>query len=295
MAWKHLENAKVVKCTRAIANRFNEMEPCPGDRNYRPRTAGVIATAIGDGRMRGASFASCFCRETGTEYRVNGKHTAAVLSAMNGDFPKNLTAVIERYEADTLSDMANLYATFDPRSSARSTSDINKSFAGSHPELSDVPQKIINVCVTGVAFANWELQYFARPAEVRAQLLLDNSHFAIWFYELCERNQQKHKHILRSPVAAASFLTFKKNAAASTEFWELVRDGSGKNHKSADRTLNKYLLQTAVNFGCGARSEKKQDDQRAMFVRCIHAWNAWRDGQTTDLKYFASAKTPALK
>jgi hypothetical protein len=30
-----------------------------------------------------------------------------------------------------------------------------------------------------------------------------------------------------------------------------------------------------------------------MFVKCLHAWNAWRRDTVTDLKYHAQAKIPA--
>jgi hypothetical protein len=180
MAWKHIEQPKTIKCTKPLVSRFAEMEGCPGDRNYKQKTAGVIASAVSDGRMRVASFASVVCRETGKEYRVNGKHTAMVLAGLNGHFPTDMMAHVERYEADTLEDVANLYATFDPRTSARSTFDINKSFSSANPDLAEIPSKVINICVTGIAFAHWEKAYCMRPAELRAQLLLDNATFVLW-------------------------------------------------------------------------------------------------------------------
>lgn len=287
MAWRHIQKPQVVKCTRALVKEFVDMEPAGGDRNFRNANGQSIRSAIQEGRFRVADFASAKCLEDGFVYRVNGKHTSMVLSEMNGEFPSDLSAVVERYECDTLSDIASLYATFDPRSSARNTNDINRSYAACSPLLCDIPCRIVNLCASGIAYATWEDAMFNKSPELRSQLMVDNAAFVVWMYDLFSAGEWKH--LKRAGVIAACFKTYAKSQKASQEFWSLVRDGSGSNHRSPDRVLNKFLLTSRVR---GQANHAATETTRSMMVKSLHAWNAWRRGEQTDLKFYPKAKTP---
>jgi hypothetical protein len=88
--------------------------------------------------------------------------------------------------------------------------------------------------------------------------------------------------------------TWLKNRAKAAEFWAAVRDETGASPSLPDRKLARYLLTVGVDTGGGARRVKTASS-REVHVKCIHAWNAWRAGETTNLNYYPDAKTPSFK
>lgn len=295
MGWRHAEKPTTVKCTRALVKEFAEMEGAPHDRNLSATRQGFIKSMVVEGRFRLADFASVKCNATGKTYRVNGKHTSMVLNELNGEFPRDLFAIVERYEADNLEDVAKLYATFDHRRCVRSTADINKSFAATHPDLAEIAHRIINTCATGLAYSLWEDSYCQHESDERAALLLAHPQFVMWVHFLIQGHNANRHPLMRGAVVGAMFRCFSKNQKQATDFWELVRDESHPNNLHPTRTLSRWLNKHAMRTG--AKKSPGQDSPRGMYVRCIHAWNAFREGvdSLSELKYFTGIKTPTVK
>lgn len=242
--------------------------------------------------FRPVSWVSCFCKETGSTYRINGKHTSTVFSG-HEDLA-DLYAVVEHYEADTLEDVARLYGTFDSRTQVRNASEINRSFAGAMPELAPLNGRLLNAVVTGIAFEKWQQSYSAQQtAAERAEALFDHAPFALWVHGLLGVSRQ-HYHLNRSAVVAGMLATWKKARPESTVFWEAVRDETGAKPNLPDRALARFLRTMSVGFGAGARQPRsKRATGREFFVKSLHAWNAWRRGEMlAELKYFPAAGIP---
>lgn len=297
MAWKMVGDPKVSKVTRELAKKFSTMKPVPHDRPMRPMLASVLRRAFDKELFRTCEWATCKCEETGETYRVNGKHTSTVLYDMNGTMPKDLSVVVSHFQCDTMEDVAQLYATFDTRSSARTTTDINLIYSACLPALASLPTRTISHAVTGMS---WEMFGEAgkpqQSQEAKAGLMLEYPDFVVWLDQyLTSASQAENKIVARGSVVAAMFRTWKKSRVACNEFWLAVRDGTGTSPKSPDRILGKFLLSHSVEFASGAASNKKTSGRREMYIKCMHAWNAWRTNTTTDLKYFASAPSPAAK
>lgn len=296
MAWKMIGQPKTRRVTRALAEEFSGMTPAPHDRPLNATRAAILKTAVDKQLFRTCEWASAYCIETKQTYRINGKHTSTVLSAMNGEFPKNLSVIVEHYECDTLEDVANLYSTFDTRSSARSTGDINRIFAATCDAIADLPPRIIDLAVTGMSYELWEDNYSHQPPVDRAQLSIGNSAFVVWLADIIRFGKdtsgqaKESRHLRRSPVVAAMFRTWKKSRQAATEFWKAVRDGTGKSPSSPDRKLQ--LLLVGANVHNNQPSNSKSMGRREVYVKCLHAWNAWRNDGNTDMKYYPNAKTP---
>ena len=89
------------------------------------------------------------------------------------------------------------------------------------------------------------------------------------------------------------YKTWQKSKSAATEFWYAVRDETGAKPDLPDRKLAKFLSASRVSSRSTVKSVSV--GSREMFVKCIHAWNAWRSGEATALNYYQSAKTPAIK
>lgn len=294
MAFRKLDSHKVAVCTPQLVREFVDMEPFAGDRNYKPKLAAVIKTAIVKGTFRVADFASCYCKATKQTYRVNGKHTALVLSDLGRRLPKGLQALVERYEADTLTDVAQLYATFDHRRSQRTTPEINKGFAGASPALAELKPRIVNVCASGLAFAQWELEAARKEGEDKALLVIEHEDFVVWLAQLCPHDH-KFRHMLRASIVAAMFKTYTRNKTAAGEFWQLVADESHASNKHPTRLLARWLLTHDIYAAADRVDRQKVDSPRSMFVRCLVAWNAWRGGKKeVELRFDPNAPTPKV-
>lgn len=296
MTWRLLGRPKTQKVTKALATQFAEMDPAPHDRPLSERRLQVYQRLLKDGSFRPVTWASALCVETSGVYRVNGKHTSTMLAGIP-TLP-DFYVTVEEYECDTLEDVARLYATFDSKLMSRTTRDINLSFAATVNELIDISDKTINIAVSGMAYHIYGLQWSkTQPAE-RAELLLEHSDFVVWLGDgiLGTPNDRATGYwLFRQPVVAAMFATWSKAKAASTEFWKAVREETGPKPDLPDRKIAKYLSTHALGTGSNKGPTVRRADHREMYVKCLHAWNAWRRKETTNLNYYPTADVPAVK
>jgi hypothetical protein len=297
MAYELVGTPKTEKVTRSLAVRFRDMDPVPQDRPLNPKRVEAYRKMLSAGLFRPVQWATVHCNETQATYRVNGKHTSSLFAQFD-DMPQEVHATIEHYHCDDLDDVARLYATFDSRTQVRTTNDINRAFAAVDPELSELPTKIVNLSVTAIAYYKHGDNYFQVSAAERAESLLDdvNKSFIQWVHSLLGNSATDVTRLLwRSPVVAAMYASHQKSRKAANEFWMAVRDGTGTTPKKPDRVLNRFLLSKVVNNGYQSTRQKRSGiaAPREMYVKCLHAWNAWRRDTTTDLKYHAQAKIPA--
>jgi hypothetical protein len=302
MAWQLLGRPKTQRATKALAKQFVEMDAAPHDRELSEKRLQVYQRFLAAGQFRPVTWATALCRETGGLYRVNGKHTSTLLSGLE-EMPE-FYVTVEEYECDTLEDVAKLYATFDSNLQSRTARDIYMSFAATVPEIKGLPARTIGVAVAGMSIglgiavlgrSSWMVRQ--QPAD-RAELLLEHPEFVLWLHELIgtgKPNSEKRsaRHLMRAPVVGAAFNTWKKAKGPATDFWTAVRDETGTPPAVPDRKLAHYLLTVGVDSGRGA-SRVRKSDPREMYVKCLHAWNAWRSGESTSLHYYAEAKVPAI-
>jgi len=297
MAYELVGTPKTEKVTQSLAIRFRDMDPVPHDRPLNPKRVEAYRKMLAAGLFRPVQWATVHCNETQATYRVNGKHTSNLFAEFD-KMPQDVHATIEQYHCDDLDDVARLYATFDSRTQVRTTNDINRAFAAIDPDLSQLPSKLVNLCVTAISYVRYGDTYSNKPAAERAECLLEPcaKEFIAWVASILESNNEQTKHLWRAPVVSAMHATFSKSKRAAHEFWLAVRDGTGETPRAPDRVLNKFLLtRTVARDGSSHRKRSAGSlcPPREMFVKCLHAWNAWRRDTTTDLKYHAQGKIPA--
>lgn len=293
MAWNLIGKPSTQKVTKKLAVTFADMEASPQDRPLSERRLQVYRRLLAEGKFRPVTWASAICTETGGLYRVNGKHTSVLLASTN-PLP-DFYVVIEEYECDTLSDVAKLYSTFDSSVQSRTAHDIYLSFAGTITELAGLRQTLITPVVTGIAFyragADRLVYDRTQPAE-RAEHLLDNADFALWLQNLIGGVGNRYQHLKRKAVIAAMYGCYEKSKLAATHFWAAVRDEDGASPGCPDRMLGRWLL-TSTLSAKQTRAPKATD--REVYVKCLHAWNAWRNKTVTNLRYFQDAPLPTVK
>lgn len=282
MAWTLAGEPEKRRVDNALATKYRDMEPCPGDRTRNESRCVKYHDAILEGTFRTVEWASCTCLETGKTYRVNGKHTSFVMAEMNGTLPKNIWCLESKYLADTLSDVAELYATFDNSRTVRKVSDTNRAFARSCSELNDVTDTTINQCTAGIIYALHPLTRGKFTQEQRARLMIKNIPFVLWFSGIIP-DSASCKHFRRSAVVGAMLQSFLKDREASTTFWSEVRDGTNPEATAPSRVLERFLIAT--------RGKANSDE---VYAKCIHAWNAFRRNVKTHgcLKWYPQAERP---
>lgn len=298
MGWELLGRPKTHKVTKALAKQFAEMEAAPRDRPLSERRLLVYNQLLAAGQFRPVTWASAICKETGDIYRVNGKHTSTMLSGL--EKMPDFYVTVEEYECETLEDVAHLYATFDSKMQSRSANDIYQSFAGTIKELNEVSRASVTLAINGLSYAQWgEAVHSHQPAE-RAELLIDNTNFVLWVDELVHgaadgEKKRRSYDLMKMPVCAAMYGAWSKNRSDATKFWTAVRDETGSKPDLPDRKLAKYLS-TVASERQGSRARRaKHAGNREIYVKCLHGWNAWRKGETTNLNYYAEAKIPAVQ
>jgi hypothetical protein len=291
MGWYLEGKPKVVNMTHKVATRFKDMTPMLNERPLsRPRMA-WLRRQLEDGAR---PFDWCIGMLDGQGYRVNGQHSSTLLADNPDLITDGMVAVISTYHCDTVQDLADLYARFDNNKSSRSTGDINWSYAASvGGNIADVPKAVINVCVTAICYDRWGISgYQAIDREKRAAIAMDSEgSFILFTHRLKESvTDREWRCLRRAPVVWAILSTWRKNRKDAMKFWQLVATGSGPDNKSADRTLSRHLDQTAVAYGGGVRNDARKvggiELPEVMYARCIHAWNAWRKGSSTNLKVY---------
>jgi hypothetical protein len=296
MAWKMNARPQTVQITKGLCQRFSEMESLPRDRDLKERRLTIYRKLLDEGRFRTVTWAACYCKETDCEYRVNGLHTSTLFGSL-GELPE-LYVTIETYEAETLEDVANLWSTFDSQVASRTAHELYQASAACVPELRELSRTTINKCVPGIAYGLWQDGYMRHSAPERAELLFDHTEFILWLDQEIQITQQDAEHLCRAAVIGVMLGTWQKSRKQATVFWTAVRDEIGAKPGLPDRVIAKWLRRMRCTGhggpGSGRTHASKLAPPREFYVKSIHAWNAWRRGETTDLKYHASAKIPAM-
>lgn len=299
MSWKQIEKPRTVLASKALVKEFAEMDPAPYDRPLSERRLLVYRRILKNGEFRTVTWASAVCQETNNTYRVNGKHTSMMLAGL--DPLPEFHVTVERYECETLQDVGKLYNTFDSNLASRTTADINLSFARTIPELSTLGPKLINTIVAALSMYQWDDAEIRKipPAE-RAEQLLDNIDFCKWTLKILppsgvtgrSMSSNLSTRLCRSPVVWAMRATYEKAPRLAEQFWLEVRDEINADRDNPTRVLARFLLNAVLGGSAGRMKGKIPVTSREVYAKSIHAWNAWRRGETTRLAYFADADLP---
>jgi hypothetical protein len=280
MSWKLKGNPKTEQITKALAEKFVNMEAAQQDRPLSETRLRVYEKIAREGGFRPVSWAAAYCKATGGTYRVNGKHTSTLFAKMLDELP-TLYAVVEYYECDELED----------------TADINRSFAACVPDLAGVDQRTINLCASALAYAKLgdSVHRSTTPAE-RAEGLLEHHDFVTWCHDLCGSGSgtTKSSHLKRMPVIAAMYATWDRAPLVSKKFWEEVRDETGGTPSDPTRKLARFLILTSSANNRNDVRQRHRVKDKEFFVKSLHAWNAFRKKESTDLKYYANAAMPTV-
>lgn len=219
----------------------------------------------------------------GQEYRVNGGHSSAMLAGANGSFPRNLPVIIRWFRCDAYLDVVELFNHFDNRKSNRTAADKAKVHKSIHQELSRVAPSYINRLLNGIQcyYANGEST--RGDEDERTALIHTETDFLAWAGPFV-----RCRALGRSGVIACMYRSYYASPSLADSFWSMVFQESASTPDHPTRVLASFLN------SLDAAPAKGKWDSRAIYVKCIHAWNAWQMGTGTTLNYHPQTGIPDL-
>jgi len=278
--------------TQEYAKTFSGLPIWKGDRDHNSKMGRMRLLWLHEKVRTGMFFSPVWSvvSVNGTSYRIDGGHSSAMLSALSPpEFPAGLDVVIRHFVCPSEDAMPDLFAQFDAKKSMRSYRDKVHAHKVIESTLDQVGIRELTCILSGLAFALSDFQSTrAIEEDERASLVHEYSEFVLWVGGL-----NMKRFMQRTSILAVVFVTWQRDADAATEFWSLVADESHPDRNNATRTLARFLSE---NFGRGDQRTRKPTgprwDVKAYAVKAIHAWNAWRRGETTSLSYFPNAPIP---
>lgn len=217
-------------------------------------------------------------RPDGTIVRINGQHSSAMLSKLNGDMPVGLTVTISTYKVDDRDGEVALFRQFDSRRSSRTIADVAGAFQGVIAEIKNVPRDSAKKAIEGIA---WHIKHVVGGPVPKGDDVYDLFHnkiyvdYLVWIgHTLSGKTRELH----RAPVLAAVYATYERDPEEAKEWWQKVaRGGEEYADKAPSTVLDKWLEEERL----------PKPRRRALlsegnyYQGCVFAWNAFRDGKAT--------------
>lgn len=297
-----LVNRKMVELTRGVARVVLELPEFVVDgqlvdRNLRDSHVTYLLSAMKRGTFHPewVQIITCVCREpintgrvilpAGTKYRMNGQHTCWAREYMDADWPCRVSVL--EYEAATVADMRQLYASID-RGAARQNGDVLISLLAGTDQFRDVSRRTLKALAAGLAV--WLAPVRAtqkRDATELAQLL--QTQYATLALKVAafikDGSMVDSREVLtRAAVVGAMYATFDVAPVRAAEFWDAVRTGLNFQSLYDPRKKLREALATATVVSVsggnrGGAGDVKRVTSEEMYRWCVHCWNAWRRGE----------------
>lgn len=265
--------------------------PVRTEREFKPKRMDNLKQELASGMWRhDMVWAVCKCKQDGKTYRVNGSHTSRMFKAhldAGGKLPAEAWFVYVYYEVSTRQEVEDIHMTYDPKDSARTSSENNQIvYSGIRDEVGETTQKVIDNLVSGMSSGELGTDNTSESSVERAERMRREKPFVTWAIAMLKPPTKKMKdiqHINRGPVIAAMLLTFKANPTQAKRFWTMVRDGSKFDSPTwypCDE-IRKYLEHTSLYNPCGSRqsTKKNMDSAVNMTAKCLNCWNDYMLGR----------------
>lgn len=285
MAFKIISTDKKV-LTQAIAKEIANMAGPPSERPRKESLVRFLKNRHLAGKFFSPKWAIGIVK--GKKYRVNGQHSSHMLAneLAEEEFPKGMTVVIDTFRCDDQMDLADLFAQFDSSESARTEGEMVNAHGRLHKKLDNIPTNDIRYAVAGIANSITECGASGKlDREDRAKLVHENVDFVVF----ASRYISEHR-LRRAGIAGAMFSTYKIDPIAAEVFWTMVKGDTNNDPDSPTRVLSNFLRE--ANSGRDKAGRSVRWAQRAFYVKCLHAWNAFRQGRNTKLNYVAKSALP---
>lgn len=281
--------AQSTRVNAAQAQKYLDMNTYEAQRPMRSKRIEQLCAAARKGLFLAGHFA--VVHKNGESILMNGQHQAAMIIRTKVIVKASLDEFwLNDDEGDAV--IATLFSQYD-EGGMRTGRDV----VGYHRHcfrLMDINLTACNRIAGALGYLEWGHGYGSRPKQERAALLGPHRKDALWVNQFSSSSSQHTRHIERVPVIAAFILFHRKDDSDADVFCQAVRDGDMLKRTEPAYALREYLVQISTGEKYGKKSLSMFALNREIFVKCIHAWNAYRKGKTTQLKYHAEADMPKV-
>lgn len=276
------------------AEEFLKYNTYAGQRNKSPAHIRELAAKMTDGRFHNGQIATV---NNGSVFLADGQHQCEAVIVSGQKVPATMLEFFVD-KGDTKEDVARIFAQFNVDRS-RSRGDIAWIY-GCNIGMADWPRQCVTLCNTALGWiASGHGSAGGKTAldrDANARLLSAKKSSCSFVRQVIygEKQSTDAKHLLRAAVAAAMIVTHTKAASDAEVFWMAVRDGDMLKRSDPAFALREFLRGAACSYGGGHRSERDAVSAREMYARCVHGWNAYRQKQSTALRYYPSKPLPKV-
>lgn len=257
-----------------------------GQRNIKGEHLKNLTEKILNGEFRTGEIAIAEL-STKQKYLINGQHQChAVINSQH-----SIKALVENYSAETLSDLSELFRQFDCNP-PRTVGDMTRVEANALNL--DWSLRISRLVVAAIYINEKRVKNHHYMASFKKVESLKNYLKEGTFINFVLGENKVHcKFLMRAAVAAIMIQTFQKCQSDAENFWLSIRDGEHLTKSMPAYKLREFLQHTNHPKGMNQFSYRTAGDNEIQY-RCILAWNAFRRGKSTDLKYFAGKPLPKI-
>jgi hypothetical protein len=273
-----LVESKTVPLTREFLDQFVGFTPSPVERERDDKRVKHLRSKYDAGLWTPCSWVTAKVRDMNDiEYRANGFHSSTMLSALDGLLADGLMVHWDRFQVQTLDDLALLFRQYDDRKSARSPADVAGAYQGLEEDLRATPRVPAKLAIESV---NWWRAHVERSptakGDDRYTLFHERALHPFIAWVSADIFSGKVPELAKEPVVASMFVTFEANEIECRSFWHKVSQGGDEYQEgSPDRVLSDWLR--GVYQRENAELAKVGPGQ--LYQGCIYAWNAHRRGE----------------
>jgi hypothetical protein len=281
-----LISRKIKEVTPDVAEQILASNTYNGQRPKSEKHIKVLSDAITNGLFTVGHIAIAHQGWNGGDAMLaNGQHqcTAVILTG------EPINAVVEEYQCKKPEDFSLLYRQFDNNKS-RTLDEVTL------PEARALGlnwhRMILKAVMAGIGFIEGHNGLHKNKRVEYLKRYIAEGNFINEILS-CVKSPES-RHLRRGAIVAAMIQSFKKSRSDAEIFWEEVRDGENLKGNSPSLKLRNYLLSTNTAFGRGVNAPalNAAASYKEMYSKCIIAWNAYRRGDSTQLKFYADKETP---
>lgn len=270
-----LVSAETIPLTKELVAAHLAMEASPTERDLDKSRVKYLKEKAEAQPSQLVTFNWARAQADGKLVRMNGQHSATMLSELNGAFPEGLHVHLDTYKVDTPEELAVLFRQFDARKSSRTAGDVAGAYQGIQSDLDDVLPAVAKLAVEGIAWHKIHIDGTMPAAGGDDQYsLFEDKRWHPFIRWMGELHSVKTAEMKSSPIAAAMFATYYINTAAARTFWEQVARGGVEFDDAAPSTVLDNWLKQVRDTDTKRRMKLKPAN---FYQACIFAWNAFRD------------------
>jgi hypothetical protein len=282
--FKRMEKPQIILLTPEMAKRLLLQNNFDSQRKPRIFWINYLANKITQNRFTTGSIA--LAHHNGTVVMVNGQHQCQAVMQVG----KKIYVTFEKYLCPEPSDVSELYREFDSHL-PRSLGDVVQ------VEIDSLGLKWPKTLASRLASAGAMVLYgypkgSNATKDVKVETIayfLPANHEIIKLYA---QSAKDFKHLNRGPVLTTMIASHNKCQRDWPGFWIPTRDGDNLRKNDPRKMLRDYLIE--VLLVGGNTNGRHPVTYREMLCKSITAWNAYRKGTTTSLRYYPDKPMPRV-